>query len=266
MSSNSISSAAYADDLATLFGDIKSILHQVTKIDKFCNWASMNLGINKCAITGCPNHSPLSPITFKALIQSHNICFRNQLVPILHQNESYKYLGIQLVPSLTWTIQIHTTMSKLKEQCKLLKASPATMKQKIHMTESMICAGIAYGFYVVAFSLPTINKLDKILIRLQKSIYGLPNCTPNVTTQLPTEMFGLQAFSLRNAYLRCIGEQLRDALNDPGKLGSIYQGLTNYIFAKNGGAAEVSRITKQACIRSPITGYIHNNVSQPRQN
>jgi hypothetical protein len=36
-SSNSISSAAYADDLAALFGDIKSIPHQVTKIDKFCN-------------------------------------------------------------------------------------------------------------------------------------------------------------------------------------------------------------------------------------
>jgi hypothetical protein len=113
-SSNSISSAAYADDLATLFGDIKSIPHQVTKIDKFCNWAGMNLGINKCAITCCPNHSSLSPITFKALIQSHNICFQNQPIPVLHQNESYKYLGIQLVPSLTWTIQIHTTMSKLK--------------------------------------------------------------------------------------------------------------------------------------------------------
>jgi hypothetical protein len=149
----------------------------------------MNLGINKCAITGCPNRSPLSPITFKALIQSHNICFRNQPIPVLHQNESYKYLGIQLVPSLTWTIQIHTTMSKLKEQCKLLKASPATMKQKIHMTESVIRAGIAYGFYAVAFSLLMINKLDKILIHLQKSICGLPNCTPNITTQLPTAGF-----------------------------------------------------------------------------
>jgi hypothetical protein len=36
-SSNSISSAASANDLAALFGDIKSIPHQVTKIDKFCN-------------------------------------------------------------------------------------------------------------------------------------------------------------------------------------------------------------------------------------
>jgi hypothetical protein len=71
--------------------------------------------------------------------------------------------------------------------------------------------------------------------------------------QLPHNMFGLEAFSLRNAYLRCIGEQLRDALNDTGYLGTIYQGLTNYIFAKNGRAQNIPRITKQACVRSPIS-------------
>jgi hypothetical protein len=252
-SSMIISSAAYADDLAVLFKNIKDIQPQLNKLDKFCAWVGMGLSINKCAITGCPNKSKLSPTTFKAYLQSHNIQFRNQAIPILHQNEPYKYLRIQLVPSLTWKIQIHTTMTKLKEQSQLLKTSPATMKQKIHMTDSVIRACIAYGFYVVAFSLPTINKLDKILIRLQKDICGLPKSSPNVMTQLPHTMFGLEAFSLRNAYLRCIEEQLQEALNDTGRLGTIYQGLTNYIFAKNGGAQNILRITSNACVRSPIT-------------
>jgi hypothetical protein len=213
----------------------------------------MDLGINKCAITGCPNKSKLSPITFKAYIQSHNIQFRNQALPTLHQNEPYRYLGIQLVPSLTWKIQIHHTMTKLNEQCKLLKASPATMKQKIHMTNFVIRAEIAYGFYTVAYSMPTINKLDKILICLQKSICGMPKSTSNIMIQLLQNMFGMEAFSLRNAYLRCIGENLCNALNDPRRLGIIFQGLTNYIFAKNGGAQNIPRITQQACIWSPIT-------------
>jgi hypothetical protein len=216
----------------------------------------MDLGINKCAITCCPNKSKLSPTTFKAYVQSHNIQFRNQAFPILHQYESYKYLGVQLVPSLTWKIQIHNTMSKLNEQCKLLKASPATMKQKIHMTDSVIRVGIAYGFYTVAYSMPTINKLDKILIRLHKSICGMPKSTPNIMTQLPQNMFGLEAFSLRNAYLHCIGKNLRDALNDSSRLGIIFQGLTNYIFAKNGGAQNIPRITQQACVRSLTTRTI----------
>ena len=51
-----------------------------------------------------------------------------------------------------------------------LKNCCTTMKQKIHITETVIRAGIVYGFFTVAFSLPTIHKLDKILIRLQKSI------------------------------------------------------------------------------------------------
>jgi predicted double-glycine peptidase len=68
--------------------------------------------------------------------------------------------------------------------------------------------------------------------------------------QLPHTMFGLEAFLLRNAYLRCIGEQLWDALNNTGRLGTIYEGLTNYIFAKNNGAQIIPRITKQACVQS----------------
>ena len=66
-------------------------------------------------------------------------------------------------------------------------------------------------------------------------------------------MFGLEAFSLRNTYLRCIGEHLCTALNDTERLGIIFQGLTNYIFAKNGKAQNIPRITQQACVRSPIT-------------
>jgi hypothetical protein len=58
----------------------------------------------------------------------------------------------------------------------------------------------------------------------------------------------LEAFSLKNAYLRCIGENLCDELNNTGRLSIMYQGLTNYIFAKNGGAQNIPRITQQACV------------------
>ena len=73
-------------------------------------------------------------------------------------------------------------MTKLNKQYKLLKASPATMKQKIHMTDSVLRAGIAYGFYTVAYSMPKINKLHKILIHLQKSICGMAKSTSNIMT------------------------------------------------------------------------------------
>ena len=52
----------------------------------------MDLGINKCTITGCPNKFKLNPKAFKVYIQSHTIKFQNQPLLVLHQNECYKYL------------------------------------------------------------------------------------------------------------------------------------------------------------------------------
>ena len=121
------------------------------------------------------------------------------------------------------------------------------------MVDTVIRAGIAYSFYAVLYSIPTIKKLDKKIIGIQKAICGLLKCTANVITQLPHDLFGLEAFSLQNAYLRCISEQLRNALNDKGRLGVIYKRLVQHILSKHGGAQDIPRIKSQGCIRSPTT-------------
>jgi hypothetical protein len=89
-----ISFAAYTDDLAVLFSNITSIQPQFNKTNKFCKWIGMDLSINKCAIIGCPNKFKLIPKAFKVYIQSHTTKFKNQPLPVLHQNECYKYLEI----------------------------------------------------------------------------------------------------------------------------------------------------------------------------
>jgi hypothetical protein len=127
-----LNSAAYADDLAIITNDLKHIQPQIDKIDKFCQWAGMELGIPKCAITRFPNNKPMPATTFKAYIQSHNIKYRNQPIPVLHQNKPYVYLGIQLIPSLKWKAQQAITMNKLIKQTQLLLNSPATLKQKLN--------------------------------------------------------------------------------------------------------------------------------------
>jgi len=78
------------------------------------------------------------------------------------------------------------------------------MKQKINMVDTAIKGGITYNFYAILYSLPIIKKLDKKIIGIQKNICGLPKCIANVIAQLPFEYFGLEAFSLKNAYLCCI--------------------------------------------------------------
>ena len=248
-----INSTAYVDDLAIITKKLISLQNQLNKLDKYCEWAGMDLGITKCVVTGCLNKSKMNQETFKAQIQAINITYRNQPIPVLHQNEPYVYLGIQLIPSLKWKIQIHATTTKLINQYSQLANCPTTIKQKINMVDTVIRARIAYSFYAVPYSLPVIIKLEKKIIAIQKRIHGLSKFTPNIVIQLPHDMFGIEAFSLKNAYLRCIGEQLPNSLNDKGRLGIIYRGLTHFILTKYGGAESISRIKYQDCTRSPTT-------------
>jgi hypothetical protein len=148
-------------------------------------------------------------------------------------------------------------MNKLIKQTQLLLNSPATLKQKLKMVDTVIRPGIAYSFYAVPYSMPTITKLDQKIIALQKAICGLPKSTPNITTKLPHDQFGLNAQSLKTEYLTCIGKQLRNALNDPGRLGIIYKGLTNHISAKYGGSQFLPLLNKEACLHSPTTRTLY---------
>jgi hypothetical protein len=148
-------------------------------------------------------------------------------------------------------------MNKLIKQTQLLLNSPATLKQKLKMVDTVIRPGIAYSFYAVPYSMPNITKLDKKIIGLQKAIYGLPKSTPNITTKLPYNQYGLDAHSFKTEYLTCIGKQLCNALNDPGKLGTIYKGLTNHILVKYGGAQYLPLLKKEACLHSPTTRILY---------
>jgi hypothetical protein len=148
-------------------------------------------------------------------------------------------------------------MNKLIKQTQLLLNSPATLKQKLKMVDIVIRLGIAYSFYAVPYSMPNITKLDKKIIGLQKSICGLPRSTPNITTKLPHDQYRLDAHSLKTEYLTCIGKQLRNVLNDPGRLGTIYKGLTNHIFAKYGGSQNFPSLNKEACLHSPTSRTLY---------
>jgi hypothetical protein len=101
--------------------------------------------------------------------------------------------------------------------------------------------------------MPNITKLDKKIIGLQKTICGLPRSTPNITIKLPYDQYGLDEHSLKTEYLPCIEKQLRNVLNDPGRLGTIYKGLTNHILAKYGGSQHLLLLNKEACLHSPTS-------------
>ena len=77
-SKTTIGSTTYADDLAVISSSINHIQPQLNKIVKFCLWAGLGLGINKCALTGNPNRTKRNPPAFTIFFRNQNIAFKNQ--------------------------------------------------------------------------------------------------------------------------------------------------------------------------------------------
>jgi hypothetical protein len=168
------SAAAYVNDLAAIINNIKALQIQLNKIQRFNTWAGMDLSILECAITGTPYKSKMTPEAFKAYIQTHKITYNNKILPTLHQNEPFKYLGIQLISSLKWNLQRQISTDKLINQSKQLLASPTTIKQKIKIVNTVLRPGVEYSFHAIPYSMPDIKKLDKLIITLMKAICKVP--------------------------------------------------------------------------------------------
>jgi hypothetical protein len=86
------------------------------------------------------------------------------------------------------------------------------------MVDNVIRAGIAYSFYAVPYFLPTIKKLDKKFIGIQKAICGLPKCTANIIIQLPHDLFGLEAFSLKKYIPKMYQRTTQKRIKRPRKI------------------------------------------------
>ena len=91
----------------------------------------------------------------------------NQNLPTLTQNEPYIYLGIHLVPSLKWKINL---LTKPKNQSKLLSNSLANLKQKVKNLNIVIKPRIVYTYYANPFSKLDMKRLNKILNKFSKEI------------------------------------------------------------------------------------------------
>ena len=134
----------------------------------------MNLSISKCTIKKAPYKSNRTLEIFKAYIQSHKINYNGKKILIFHQNEPYKYLGIQLILSLKWILQRQISTNKLLKQRKKLLTSPTMIKQKIKIVHIVLRTGVAYSFHAIPYSILDIKKLDKHIIAVTKAIFKVP--------------------------------------------------------------------------------------------
>ena len=72
-------------------------------------------------------------ISFHPILKAHNINYKNQQLPIISQNGPYTYLGVRLVPSLKWSIQIESLRER-KSKNKVWRGSDRGEERKTIIT------------------------------------------------------------------------------------------------------------------------------------
>lgn len=191
--------------------NINRLRFQINKLQFFCRMGTYAPKSNKMCNYRKPQQTQTEAYHLQAFIQAQRIMYKEKQLSILTQIEPYTYLGIQLVPSLIWQIQIHITINKSSEQGKLLLVPRAVIRQKL--LNIVIKPSIAYACYILPFSKPEIRKVDRIISKFTKKTCKIPTNVANIHTHLNIENFGINTTFILPNYLTCIGKQLLDHPN-----------------------------------------------------
>lgn len=140
-------------------------------------------------------------------IQPQRILYRWNQFLILTKN-FILYIGIQLVPSLKWKIQEDITMNRANEQSNLLIASSTNIWQKIIVLNTVFKPRISYLSYAIPFSRLNMCKINKILIKLTKTICTIPNNTTKILVDLNDDDYAINTTSILLDYITYVSKQL----------------------------------------------------------
>ncbi len=155
--SNNMSSAAFADDLACLTGNISDLHTQADKITRYSNWAKLQVSGSKTKVTGILHGTAKSGIYGQApesqcrkllKTQLDQVMIQGQGAQSLESNESFLYLGVELTMDLDWSHQLKRMTSNLQTKLDGLLASYASARQVQSIIATAIILSLAYAFPV----------------------------------------------------------------------------------------------------------------------
>ena len=241
---------SYADELAIITDNIQNINHkQINSTSLLNDKKQISISLN-VPLRDAPTNLNSNSLPSKSIFNHKTLHITSKTSPSLPKT-SITYTQVYTSPHHSNGIYKKTTIKNQTTEPTLTN-SPASLTQKFKILNTVIKPRIAYAYYAVTFSKPDIRKLDQIIGKLTKEICNIPKSTANILTHLPHENFGVNITSFLLDYIRCIGQQLIQALNDPEQLGIIYQGLAKHIATKYWGSLHLPKLKQQACVRSPI--------------
>ena len=218
---NSLSNAAYADDLSILTNSISNLKIQAEKLSKYANWAYLEVNTGKTTVSGLLYHNLVSnpygkndaisqiraQLEGKIIVQGHPI---NYLDP----REPFRYLGILITLTLDWKFQHQAMLKKAKDKIERLIAYRASSHQIQHVINTSIKPSITNTFGVTPMTKTDILILDRVINSAIRHANGLPPRTPTAFIHEDQDAFGMGCESLLVDYMHKQSTLLIESLRE----------------------------------------------------
>ena len=198
-----LASPAFADDLALLASNPSDLARQFDKVVAYCLWANLLVNPAKCAVTAILHASrPTCPTDALHIAREieDKFSFNGVVVPYLHPNKTYPYLGCLLSLTLDWKPHFRSLVDSLLDKAKHLLASQIPPLRALSIVQNTLKAKLTYSFGVAPFSISDLEYLDTLLVRLTKMCMDLPLAFPNRAVLAPVLCDGLGLTSLLHDY------------------------------------------------------------------
>jgi ribonuclease HI len=268
---NHVSSAAYADDLAALTGNLSDLMIQAEKISRFADWADLPVNTDKTIATAALHNntrtrlhgsSPIAQV--KEQLES-KVMMQGKPVTYLNPTAPFTYLGIKLTMTLDWRFEHQKLLETAKSKCDMLNASFATPQQKQKIVETAIKPSISYAFNVTPCIAADIKLLDSVMTNAVKRANGLPKSTPTAMVHEDVESFGLGCASLAAIYAQNNATALLEALRDEGKMGVITRAVLQQQLEYLGSSVDSPKHSKHM-MRARQLAIVTNSGLEIREN
>ena len=219
-SASSLTSPAYADDLALAAGSMADLTIQARKVEAYCKWAGFEVNVdkqrkNKTAWTG-PKLSRW---------EEQELTLLGQVVPRLAPDEPYVYLGVHITLNLNWSHHTTALRTKMEQRLAVIENMRHTPELVMRTLETVVRSMARYSMPLGVFSWEALTKLNQKFWKAAKRIVGLSSKASNHAMLRKRNELGAGVDPLHLTYAVAALEQIQTLRHSQEDLGTMWRGL-----------------------------------------
>ena len=165
--------AAFCDDLTLTTEDVAAMKGLFQRVYDYCQWAGVNINLNKSEVTGFNFRS-------RTAINTHSLTFGHGRPKHIRPEEPVRYLGIRMRITLDMAAEREYILGKAKQWVKALHRHPYSPRQIDWVIQSVLLSIIRYSAALAQWDDGSLQQLEKVMWQVQREAWRLPQSCPNL--------------------------------------------------------------------------------------